>query len=217
MPKVTDNQYMYIETEIAAGSPYGKPAPSKPYRTQVWSPAADKCKDGLRVTNGKRLRILGNSSDLAANGIHLDCPLLGWLNDPTYRLLQTLPTDPHALLDMIYKQTAGKGNSPDQEAFTTIGDLLRDSIAPPEVSAALFRAAALIPGVTLVPNAVDAIGRAGVAVSFTYGPDQLEWIFNKQTHQMLGEVDVYKGTLTETTAIISRAIVDHLGQVPKTG
>lgn len=51
-----------------------------------------------------------------------------------------------------------------QEAFITIGDLLRNTIAPPRVAAALYRAAALIPGVTLIPDATDAIGRPGVAV-----------------------------------------------------
>lgn len=78
------------------------------------------------------------------------CPVTGGLSDPSYRFLQTLPTDPRALLDMIYAGTKGAGQSPDQEAFPTIGDLLRESIPPPAVSAALYRAAALIPGVTLV-------------------------------------------------------------------
>ena len=78
------------------------------------------------------------------------------MNEPSYRLLQSLPTDPHALLNLIYKATKGAGQSPDQEAFTTIGDLLRESIAPPDVSAALFRAAALIPGVSVIHHGADA-------------------------------------------------------------
>jgi hypothetical protein len=116
---------------------------------------------------------------------------------------------------MIYKDTAGAGQSSDQEAFTTIGDLLRGSIAPPRVSAALFRAAALIPGVTVVATAIDAAGRAGVAVSFSSGGEQSEWIFDKHTLQMLGELDFVKGTLTVKSAIITRAFVDHPGQVPQ--
>src|SRR5262245_28612477 len=215
---VTDSQFMYIETDVAAGNPYGQPAPPTPHLRQVWIPVADLCGPGLAIDNGVRFSISDKPTpDMAANGVDLKCPYRGTVNDPSYRFLQALPTDPHALLDVIYKQTAGAGQSPDQEAFTTIGDLLRESIAPPQVSAALFRAAALIPGVTVVANAVDAVGRPGIAVSFTSNGEQSEWIFDKQTLQMRGELDFVDGTLTATSAIITRAFVDHPGQVPPAG
>jgi hypothetical protein len=67
----------------------------------------------------------------SVQGYGFKCPSIGSLNVATYRLLQSLPTDPHALLAMIYKAGRGYGLSPDQEAFVTIGDLLRDKIAPP--------------------------------------------------------------------------------------
>ncbi len=216
--EVTDNQFMYIETEVATGVPYGQPAPRQPHMRQVWIPVADLCGPGLAIDNGKRFSISDKPTpDMAANGVHLKCPYQGTVNDPSYRLLQSLPTDPQALLNLIYKQTAGAGQSPDQEAFTTIGDLLRESIAPPEVSAALYRAAALIPGVTVVSSAVDAAGRPGIAVSFTSNGEQSEWIFDKQSFQLLGELDYVNGTLTVKSAIMTRAFVDHPGQVPPTG
>lgn len=211
---VTDNQFMYIETEVANG----EPAPPKPHLRQVWIPVADLCRPGLAKENGKRFSISDKPTpDMVANGVHLKCPYQGTVNDPSYRLLQSLPTDPHTLLNLIYKQTAGAGQSPDQEAFTTIGDLLRESIAPPEVSAALFRAAALIRGVTVIPRAVDAVGRPGIAVSFTSNGEQSEWIFDKHTLQMLGELHFADGTLTGKSAIITRGFVDHPGQVPPAG
>ena len=71
------------------------------------------------------------------------------MHDPTYRFLQSLPTDPHALLNLIEREMQGQQPGP-EEAFTTIGDLLGEAIAPPRVSAALYWAAALIPGVTVV-------------------------------------------------------------------
>ena len=40
------------------------------------------------------------------------CRKIGWLNDPTYRLLQTLPTNPHTLLAMIYRVERGHGSRP---------------------------------------------------------------------------------------------------------
>lgn len=216
--EVTDNQFMYIETEVAAGAPYGQPAPREPHMRQVWIPVADLCRPGLAIDNGVRFSVSDTPTpDMVSNGVHLTCPYRGTLNDPSYRLLQSLPTDPRTLLTMIGKQTAGAGQSPAQEAFTTIGDLLRETIAPPEVSAALFRAAALIPGVTVVAHAVDAAGRPGIAVSLTSGGEQSEWIFDENTYQMLGELDYVNGTLTAEAAIITRAFVDHSGQVPPAG
>src|SRR5215467_928316 len=51
--------------------------------------------------------------------------------------LSRLPPPP-PVADFAEEVAGGHGQSPDQEAFTTIGDLLR-AIAPPEISAALFR------------------------------------------------------------------------------
>ena len=110
----------------------------------------------------------------------------------------------------------GHGPGPAQEAFTTISDLLNGTIAPPKVAAALYRAAALIPGVTLAPGATDAIGRHGVAVAQTAGGVRTELIFNKTTLRLIGErtIMVSTGETTSATAIISKAFTSHLGQVP---
>jgi hypothetical protein len=138
-------------------------------------------------------------------------------------LLQSLPTDPHALLSLIERQMSGQ-QPPPHEAFITIGDLLRESIAPPQVSAALYRAAALIPGVTVVADAKDAIGRHGVAVAMTVEDVRYEWIFNKRTLRYLGERDlniakprdlnITVGSIASEAAVLQRAFVDHAGQVP---
>lgn len=232
-PHVRDSQYMYAEIKEATVflpdnlEPYIKSGsfprqirlrleklrPQK-YTTQIWMPVADVCRTGLERTispNGHP-----SSAPFTARGPGVKCPSIGGLNDATYRLLQTLPTDPHALLAMIYTVEQGHGPSADQEAFVTIGDLLRDKIAPPRVSAALYRAAALIPGVTLVPNATDAIGRHGVAVAQTAEGIRTELIFSKTSLRLIGERTILAsaGISTDATAIISRAFVDHLGQLP---
>ncbi|MFE5816119.1 CU044_5270 family protein [Streptomyces sp. NPDC056479] len=150
------------------------------------------------------------------------------LNGPSYDYLAKLTTDPDALLAKIYKETKGMGNSPDQQAFTTIGDLLGESYPPAELYPALFKAAAKIPGVVVVDDAVDAAGRHGVAVARldeTSGQRE-EWIFDRKTHVFLGErtVQVRKstgtdalitpGTVLYTSAIMQRAIVDEMKQTP---
>lgn len=181
---------------------------------QVWSPVSDVCRTGLErfITPAGRV----DDAKFSAGGPGTKCPSMGGLNDASYRLLQTLPTDPHTLLAMIYKVEQGHGPGPDQEAFVTIGDLLRDKIAPPKVAAALYRAVALIPGVTLIPSATDAIGRQGVAVARTADGIRTELIFSKTSLRLLGERTILAGigVSASATAIIRQAFASHLGKVP---
>lgn len=154
-------------------------------------------------------------------------PGQGNLNSPTYTFLATLPTDPYALLKRIYadaERNHGAGSDsttgPDQEAFVTIGDLLRNSVTPPATAAALYRAGALIPGVVVVPDAVDAAGRHGVAVAREHDGERTEWIFDKGTARLLGERTVLlkdnawgkAGTVVTSVALINSGIVDRAGQ-----
>ncbi|POX44458.1 hypothetical protein C3489_36365 [Streptomyces sp. Ru71] len=150
------------------------------------------------------------------------------LNHPSYNYLAQLPTDPNTLLAEIYKETKGHGNSPAQEAFTTIGDLLGESYPPPALTKALFKAAAKIPGVVTVNDAADAVGRHGVAVARLdeKNGQREEWIFDRNTHVFLGQrsVQVGKaggpeklikpGTVLFTSAVLQRAVVDGIKQAP---
>ncbi|MFI1647989.1 CU044_5270 family protein [Streptomyces avidinii] len=150
------------------------------------------------------------------------------LNAPTHNYLAGLPTDPDALLRRIYEETKGKGNSPDQEAFTTIGDLLRGSYPPAGLTTALYRAAAKIPGVVMVDDAVDAAGRSGIAVARLdeHSGQREEWIFDRQTLAFLGERSVQvqgesgeqglikPGTVVFTSAVTTRTIVDRIKEIP---
>ncbi|MET9769186.1 CU044_5270 family protein [Streptomyces sp. NPDC006415] len=146
------------------------------------------------------------------------------LNAPSYDYLRTLPTDPDLLLKKIYDETEGEGNSPDQRAFNTIGDLLREQVVPPELAAGLYRAAARIPGVVLVDDSADAVGRHGVAIARADEADgaRTEWIFDRETYTYLGERTVQtrdvegvkEGTVRGHTAVTDRAVVDAVKQPP---
>jgi hypothetical protein len=212
-PAVRDSQFWYIESwvsyQVCEGLPGSfKCTMEKPHERQVWLSVSNLCVTGL-------LREYGQDTPLASSGSFPHCPARGSVNVPTYRFLQSVPTDPHALLSLIERDMQGQLPRP-EEAFTAIGDLLHESIAPPQVSAALYRAAALIPGVTVVANATDAIGRDGVAVAFTYQGTRSEWIFSKRTLQYLGErdINVATGSTTGEAAVLQRAFVDHPGQLP---
>ena len=211
-PPVRDSQFWYIKSwvayQVCNGGSGNNCVLVKPHERQIWQSVSNQCVTGL-------LREYGQDTPLKFTTNYLHCPYRGGVHDPTYRFLQSLPTDPHALLSLIEQQMQGQLPRP-EEAFTTIGDLLREAIAPPRVSAALYRAAALIPGVTAVANATDAIGRHGVAVAMTYLSVRSEWIFSKHTLRYLGERDINtaNGTTTGEAAVLQRAFVNHAGQIP---
>jgi hypothetical protein len=229
---VRDSEFMYIRSEVAFSADvisggHETSTMQKPHERQVWLPVANICATGLLIENGSSTP-LGPApvSSASGAGSSSSAPLAnqpqssgcgkGAVGDPTYRLLQSLPTDPHALLSLIYAQTKGEGPSPNAEAFTTIGDLMRETIVPPKTAAALYRAAALIPGVTLVGHAKDGMGRVGVAVAWTVGQDRDEWIFNPKTGQFLGEYDynTVTGEVTGESTVLQRAFTARAGQLP---
>jgi hypothetical protein len=232
-PRVRDSEYMFAETKEVSWSLPGNLEPfimkgslprdirlrleklrAHKSTLQIWMPVSDVCRTGIE----RSIHSTGPAINwrFSAQGPGVKCPSIGGLNDGSYRLLQTLPTNPPVLLAMIYKVERGHGPSADQEAFVTIGDLLRDKIAPPKVAAALYRAAALIPGVTLVRHATDAIGRQGVAVAQTADGIRTELIFSKKSLKLIGERTILAkiGISTYASAIIRQAFADHLGQVP---
>lgn len=94
---------------------------------------------------------------------------------------------------------------------------------PPQNTAALYRAAARIPGVKEIPDAVDVAGRHGIAITREDASSATrdEWIFDKRSLAFLGARgfithDKQKGitsdTLTGSTAVLQRAVVDHHGE-----
>jgi hypothetical protein len=221
-PKVSDSEFVYVRSQVAFRvdsivNGHDTVTMDKPHERQVWLPVDSTC-DGLLIEHGSRTALSPSSAtayESTGNGpakrISPQCG--GSVNDPTYRFLQSLPTDPRKLLDFVYDKTQGEGQAQgrDGEAFITIGDMIRESIVPPQTAAALYRAAALIPGVSVVPHATNAAGRPGVAVAWTGGSGHqtYEWIFDAKTYQFIGEQDT-----SGATAILQQAFVAHAGQLP---
>ena len=82
----------------------------------------------------------------------------------TWDQLYALPTDPAKLEPVLQSDTKGAGPNPTAELYTAVGDLLRETPAPPALREALYEVAAGIPGVKLVGHYKDALGRTGTAV-----------------------------------------------------
>jgi hypothetical protein len=235
--QVTDSEFMYIRSEVAyevdsISNGHETSVMQKPHERQIWLPAGSSCVAGLLIEDGSSTPLGGQGPVRHAAGLAgqpqparsvgrtpddtKGCGL-GNLAAPTYRLLQSLPTDPRALLNIIYAQTKGEGPSPNAEAFTTIGDLIREAIVPPNTAAALYRAAGLIPGVIVINNVRDAVGRPGVAVAWRTGGHFVDaWIFNRGTLQYLGErdYDTVTGRVGGESAVLQRAFVAKPGMLP---
>lgn len=153
------------------------------------------------------------------------------IDRPTYQWLASLPTDPGELLDELYRLTRkAQGQEKDKEkaqvVFDKIGELL-GKVMPPRTAAALYGAAAKLPGVKRVEDAVDPAGRHGVAIRRVDKRSSwaTEWIFDRDTLAYLGERTYLtkdsqmgrKGTVLEESAILQRAVVDEYRQRPGAG
>ncbi|MFD5494068.1 CU044_5270 family protein [Streptomyces sp. NPDC001812] len=232
--KVTDDQFVYVRTLQTEneGKFDGPVKLTEPREREVWitqksGPVID---EGLIHQGGSYIPItVGVPDGEAAVGYPAG------LSRPTYTWLASLPTDPDALLqrlateitaDQDARDTPAEDRDPDQDAFDAIGELLRETVMPPKTAAALYKAAAKIPGVTEDSDAVDAAGRHGIGVARdnTRAGWRTAWIFDSTTLEYLGERSYLikdtsmgkKGTLINRSAVLERAVVNALRERPST-
>ncbi len=136
-----------------------------------------------------------------------------------------LPTDP-AQLGALLRQRAIEGGPPGpREDFVQVGDLLRETGAPPALRAALFKVAASIPGVRVLGRVTDRLGRAGIVVAYTDRPPAgkdpgtyglTELIFAPKTSALLDEQTVLVDTRTHTRTVTSWTVYIASGVVDST-
>ncbi|WP_030215188.1 CU044_5270 family protein [Streptomyces bikiniensis] len=234
-PEVRPGEYVYVKSLVsyAGRDAGGGPAVLPPARArEVWL-SPDGSRPGLLRKAGAADTPLGSRAPV----YELDRPgavprktTLGTeapsVTNPTHAYVAALPTDPEALLRLVREQTRGTGDpggDADQRAFAAIGTLVAETWAPPEVTAALYRAAALIPGVAVLPSATDAAGREGVAVVRTAHGEQTQWIFDRTTSAFLGERTVLTettpagraGTVLGASAVLVKGAAAAPGELPK--
>ncbi|MFF2329907.1 MULTISPECIES: CU044_5270 family protein [unclassified Streptomyces] len=217
---VGDSQFVYVRTTgRSADQTSGKAVTGALKGREVWfSQAPGPVKRiGLIREDGDTVPINAELGDSGGTPAGID--------RPTYRWLAALPTDPEALLTYLYARTpATDGQERDQALFDRIGSLIAEQIMPPETAAALYRAAARIPGVAEAPDATDATGRHGLGIvrDDTRYHVRSEWVFDTDDLSFLGSRSYLTadtpvggtGTLLSSTAVMERAVVDEAGRRP---
>jgi hypothetical protein len=225
--EIRDDQFAYVETRVSSVTiGEGGKRTDAPLRSRETWLSVDGSSDGLlRDENEPRDVRLPSSQP----GDEFYDSYAG------YNHLKTLPTDPDAMYDWLRGRAARKfviviAGAPgfalgeDQAMLMAAGSLMENAIVPPAQAAALYRAVARIPGVTVDEDAVDALGRRGVGVASEDAktPLRVEWIFDEKTHQLLGQRhtvtrdygELKKGTVRYNAAIERRAFVDEVGRRP---
>lgn len=127
---------------------------------------------------------------------------------------KSFSTDPATLLKQVHQRDGG----PDTPAewFVNVGDFMRETDVPPAIRAALYKAAALIPGVQLLGAQTDPTGQTGLGVGYDSSSGyRSELIFDQQSGRLLAEEYFDpSGKLTEWTAYTAQRIVDALPNYP---
>lgn len=219
-PVVGPGQYLKIETtELTGGGMQAADGSEISWQEttggQLYIPTD---KNGEWVWNREDRVPLGSSSDAAkAAAAELaqrrkaqpeDAPVLVGIlratggafygNEPTIivdtplKEASSLPRDPQALLNLIQERTKGAGKSPEIKALGTITAALRTGVIPADLRAALYKAAALIPGVTVADKQATIDGRTGVAIGIPSpdGGSRQETIIDPATGLLIGERNV---------------------------
>ncbi len=151
---------------------------------QYWTPNAKRNAEQEDATNRGQ----------APEVLHGKAGAFFGATDParTFEGVNGLPQDPRVLLNHIYRVTLGTGPSPDGEALVFIADTLNTGLADAATRAALYRAAALIPGVTLTAGSATLDGHQGVAIGRVEGSTGIrqDLIIDPQTGGLIGEREV---------------------------
>jgi hypothetical protein len=172
----------------------------------------------------------------------VDGRLQTWTQSTDYLAITRLPTEPTAMLAAVRARLLAaprRGKAPvaadggpvasDGKVFAAISRMLNDYLLPPATTAALMRAAALIPGVRLVPGTVDAYGHRAIAVGriqdgwtadeLLLDPDTYDFVGYRSVaatdHTMFtgpGALHIKKGEVQFITTRLAAVIVDRPGQ-----
>lgn len=230
-PTLAPGQFLMVETDaVYSGSTETAAGPSSWLQSQdhVLYVPVDRTDDWVWVrAPGEVVETFGPASDVAYDIVEQTASEEELLRAPGGTFyggeslvsadeLDSLPRDPHRLLNHIYRATMGAGPSPDGEALVYIADRLRSGVVSAELRAALYEAAALIPGVEIIDEQANLDGRVGVSIGRDEGVNGIrqEIIIDRETGELIGERQVLlressgmpAGTMIGSTAVTTSVV-----------
>jgi hypothetical protein len=186
-------QFVYVKT-LSAGQ-----------TREVWF-SVDGTRDGFAIDpgldtepvpfpgcrNGRRVVVKGNRADPTRTE---EC-----VPEPAY--LSDLPTDVDHMLEYLKANSSGEAGDPGAIG-KDISDWIAESYVRPAALAALFEAAARLPGLTLVGDVTDGAGRHGTGI---------EWSRPQEVHAGTLVFDAHHAYLgSPLSAVLAVKIVDKVG------
>jgi hypothetical protein len=225
-----DDQYFYVAsegTELTVAAPTSDPAESYSYlytkRREIWL-SVDR-------TGLLRQQQVGAPRWLTprdrANWIRAGRPDEGggpggdamameaihhyFIGDEKFTAAQLRDFDPtpEQLYERLRSRINGRGQSPNGEVFVEIADALRESPQTPQLRATLYRALALVPGVQLLGDVHDRLGRDAIGVAFTEHTGlRQELLLDPETAEVLNEREVVAHRVQGIRAAVGTAVED---------
>jgi hypothetical protein len=207
----------------ASSHPYTTPRPDQwiYIKTRSLSPSALAQDKGQAPDVTREFWLRADGTQMAEfNKFH--GKVESWSQDNGYPALVALPTNPEALLSLLRDQITAPPTDPsaprfdigdvDVALFNRIAGILNQNLLPPAVTAALWRAVALIPGVTQAEETMQIDGRTAIAVGRVQEGWRLEqFLFDAQTYDYIGYRGVAVSDYTYTTP--TGPLVEHAGAV----
>lgn len=230
------HQWIYTDVLQATGStgPGGYLAgpPDGRLRQQIWTRA--DFQEYAYFRNGRLVIAASNVPRSARTGRAVEPVPFGWPS-VSYAYLTALPTSPARLAAVIRDNLSsepdpigadGRGNA---GIFNAVQDLMRSTVLPPRLLAALYGVLAADPVVHFERSVTDLAGRTGVGFSTVqegYLKEQI--VINPATYGYMGYIDVaikahtstgldgtahfHRGQILGWQALLASAVVAHPGQ-----
>ena len=226
--RLTAAQFLDAAARAALRQPAGAPRPSQWVYSETEGPTGDKTQLWLPA-DGSRNGLVHPSQGAGqypactiAQAETKHClPDVGYFPD--------MPTNPKRLFAYLDKvqiasDTAQPGDGGSwlaNQLAKGVFALMQRSYLRPAQRAALYELMADTPGFTVVPHVQDAIGRAGLAVEWTFEGGRGAVIFEPGTYEFLGVRTWPSASFHgpgahqyDGDALIKLAVVDRKGQLP---
>jgi hypothetical protein len=236
-PAIEDDQFVYTKREDYHWKADDKLTGSECARTLEGHPFGTR--EFWRSVDGKHAGLSWEEEDgaMVKRRLAVVPRMKGFVG--SYREAEDeLPSDAEGMYRYLYGVKEGKepkagDKAADRNAFEKGAELLAAQMLPPKVEAALYRALARIPGLTVYEGARDTADRTGVSVGiegrfpdFGQGRSRHELLFDERTSAFLAfnsvnldELDedcesLRVGDLVSSEAILKRGVVDRTGERP---